>query len=187
MGLRNVKTHLLEVARAIMFTTNVPKIYWGEAILIASYLINRMPSRVLKFKTPISVFLDSYPQNHLVTSNLALKTFGCTAFVYLPSLQRTKLSPRAIKSLFLRYSPTKKGYKCYNSLTKKLFVTMDVKFFENQPFYPSNSLQGQNLREDDSWDLLDILEPKMLSNSSLEPNMFSSSSLKPNIPSNSSL
>ena len=78
--------HLLEVARAIMFTTNVLKIYWGEAILTASYLINRMPSRVLKFKTPISVFLDSYPQKHLVTSNFALKTFGCTAFVYLSSL-----------------------------------------------------------------------------------------------------
>ena len=64
---------------------------------------------------------------------------------------------------------------------------MDVKLFENQPFNLSNSLQGQNLREDNSWDLLDILEPKMPSNSSLEPNMSSSSSLEPNMSSNSSL
>ena len=64
---------------------------------------------------------------------------------------------------------------------------MDVKFFENQHFYLSNSLQGQNLREDNSWDLLNILEPKMPSNSSLEPNISSSSSLKPNVPSNSGL
>lgn len=49
--------HLLKVARAIMFTTNVPNIYWEEAILTATYLINRMPTRVLRFKTPISVFL----------------------------------------------------------------------------------------------------------------------------------
>ena len=64
---------------------------------------------------------------------------------------------------------------------------MVVKFFENQHFYLSNSLQGKNLREDNSWDLLDILKPKILNNSSLEPNMSSSSSLKPSIPSNSNL
>ena len=42
--------HLLEVSRGLMFQTNVPKYLWGEAILTASYLINRMPSRVLDFK-----------------------------------------------------------------------------------------------------------------------------------------
>ena len=114
-----------------MFTIDVLKIYWGDAIFTASYLINRMLFRVLKFKTHISVFLHNYPQNHLVTSNLALKTFGCTTFVYLPSLQRTKMSCRAIKCRFIGYSPTKKWYKYYNPLTKKLFITMDIKFFEN--------------------------------------------------------
>jgi len=38
--------HLLEVARALMFSMNVPKRFWGEAILTASYLINRMPSNI---------------------------------------------------------------------------------------------------------------------------------------------
>ena len=36
--------HLLEVARSLMFTTHVPKIFRGEAVLTATYLINRMPS-----------------------------------------------------------------------------------------------------------------------------------------------
>ena len=45
--------HLLEVARAIMFSMHVPKYLWGEAVLIESYLINRMPSRVLKYITPL--------------------------------------------------------------------------------------------------------------------------------------
>ena len=44
--------HLLEVARSIMFTTHIPKQFWGEAVLTATYLINRMPSRVLNFQTP---------------------------------------------------------------------------------------------------------------------------------------
>ena len=36
--------HLLEVVRSLMFTTRVPKFFWGEAVLTATYLINRMPS-----------------------------------------------------------------------------------------------------------------------------------------------
>jgi hypothetical protein len=44
--------HLLEVARALLFSTKVPKYLWGEAVLTAAHLINRMPSRVLNLKTP---------------------------------------------------------------------------------------------------------------------------------------
>ena len=45
--------HLLEVARAMMFSINVPKYLWEDAILTASYLINRMPTRVLNYSTPL--------------------------------------------------------------------------------------------------------------------------------------
>jgi transposase InsO family protein len=48
--------HLLEVARAIMFESNVPKFLWGGAVLTESYLINRMPTRVLNYSTPLNVF-----------------------------------------------------------------------------------------------------------------------------------
>ncbi|RVX11614.1 Retrovirus-related Pol polyprotein from transposon RE2 [Vitis vinifera] len=37
--------HLLEVARSLMFSMNVPKLFWGQAVLTEAYLINRMPSR----------------------------------------------------------------------------------------------------------------------------------------------
>lgn len=44
--------HLLEVARSLMYTMNVPKFLWSEAVMTATHLINRMPSRVLGMKTP---------------------------------------------------------------------------------------------------------------------------------------
>jgi hypothetical protein len=34
-----------------MFTMNVLKLLWSEAVMIATYLINGMPSRVLGVKT----------------------------------------------------------------------------------------------------------------------------------------
>ena len=46
--------HLFEVARSIMFQMNVPKYLWSEAVLTAAYLINRMPSRILGLKSPVS-------------------------------------------------------------------------------------------------------------------------------------
>ena len=52
--------HLLEVARALLFSTKVPKYLWGEAVLTAAYLINRMTSKALQFQTPLHVFKEYF-------------------------------------------------------------------------------------------------------------------------------
>ena len=39
--------HLLEVAKSLMFQMNVAKYLWSEAVMTATYLINRMPSEYL--------------------------------------------------------------------------------------------------------------------------------------------
>jgi len=54
------KQHLLEVARALLFSINVPKYLWGEVVLTAAHLINRMSSNVLKFQTPSQSFLKYF-------------------------------------------------------------------------------------------------------------------------------
>ena len=41
--------HLLEVASMMMFYMNLPKYLWRDAVLIASYLINRMSSNVEQY------------------------------------------------------------------------------------------------------------------------------------------
>jgi len=48
--------HLLEVARSLMFEMKVDKSFWADAIMTTCYLINRMPSSVLKGATPLSSF-----------------------------------------------------------------------------------------------------------------------------------
>lgn len=80
--------HLIEVTRAIMFAKQVPKFYWGEAILTATYLINRLPSRILSFQTPVDVLKGCFPFTQLV-SVLPVKVSGSVAYVHLPQHTRS--------------------------------------------------------------------------------------------------
>ena len=132
--------HLLEVGKALMFHMNVPTHLWGDAIL-TSYLINRMPIRVLKYATPLQTLKNTFPNTRL-TSDLPLKNFGCTEFVHVPTHFLSKFDPRTKKCIFLGYAPNKKGYKSFNPITRKIHVSMDISFIEKIPFYNKTTLQG---------------------------------------------
>jgi len=138
--------HLLEVTRALLFQTFVPRSYWGEAVLTATYLINRLPSRVLEGVTPIQLMTTFYPSIPMLTS-LQNRVFGCPVFVHVHSPYRGKLDPRAIKCVFIGYAPNKKGYKCYHSQSRKVYVSKDVTFHERESFFPSSQLQGESIQE----------------------------------------
>jgi hypothetical protein len=47
--------HILNVARALMFQSNLPKHFWSYAIKHVVYLINRVPSPIIKNKTPFEL------------------------------------------------------------------------------------------------------------------------------------
>ncbi|CAL9003170.1 unnamed protein product, partial [Prunus brigantina] len=144
---------LLEVARSLMLDMSVPHHLWGHAVLSAAYLINRTPSRVLDFKTPHEVFGDHV--SPVSVSKLPPKVFGCVAYVHVYSHQRSKLDPCALRCVFIGYSSTQKGYKCYHPPTQKVHVTLDVTFHEEVPYYvsPSSPIQGERGSELESLEL----------------------------------
>lgn len=146
---------LMEVTRSLMLTTNVPNHFWGEAVLSVAYLINRMPSKALHIKTPYQTLSSIYPNTRLLSS-IPPKIFGCTAFVHDHQPNKGKLEPKSLKCIFLGYSPNKKGYKCYSSITKNFYHSMDVTFFENQPYYHKVGIQGErkeNTVESQPWEM----------------------------------
>ena len=77
--------------------------------------------------------------------------FGCASFVHIPKQHCDKLDPQAINCVFLGYSPTQKGYKCYHPLTQKFYVSKDVTFVESTPFFSSSQAgpQGDSLVQGD--------------------------------------
>ena len=106
--LREKNHDLLEKTKALTLQMNVPKKLWSHGVIATAYLINRLPSRVLKFKSPMEIIKGTKVDlSHL-------RVFGCICFVHIQYLYRDKLDPRAAKCIFLGYSSTKNGYKCYN-------------------------------------------------------------------------
>ncbi|RVW12206.1 Retrovirus-related Pol polyprotein from transposon TNT 1-94 [Vitis vinifera] len=62
--------HLLEVAISLMFSMNVPKLFWGQAVLTAAYLINRMPSRGENSTQEYQFWdLESFSESPITTEN----------------------------------------------------------------------------------------------------------------------
>ncbi|CAM8878782.1 unnamed protein product [Rhodiola kirilowii] len=117
--------HLLDVARSLRFQSNLPKIFWGDCVLSATYLINRSPSAVLGFKSPFEMLFQSPPSvDHL-------GVIGCLCYVNTNSHQRDKLDPRSTPCVLLGYPYGQKGYKVYDLQSHQTLVSRNVTFFED--------------------------------------------------------
>ena len=99
-----------------MTAANMPKRFWTDAVVTVVYLLNRLPSRVLDYKTPLQVL----GQNVILPSVLMPppRTFGYVVYVHIHKNQRTKLGPCDVRCVFLGYTAHKKGYRCYDPATR---------------------------------------------------------------------
>ena len=121
--------HILNVVRATTISASIPSQFLGEASLTALYTINRCPSPIVQNQTPYDMLFGSSPSYDL------LRVFGCVCFVLLHDHERNKLQPRSCLCCFLRYRIGKKGYRCYDPISKHLRVSRHVIFWEHKMFY----------------------------------------------------
>jgi len=109
-----------------------------------------MSSRVLNFNIPLQALAHHVSLPSILM--LPPKIFGCVAYVHLHKNQRTKLDPCAVRCIFLGYAQHKKGYRCYDPATRRLYITMDVTFLETEYFFQESgshsSLQGEMISEE---------------------------------------
>ncbi|KAK1419961.1 hypothetical protein QVD17_29426 [Tagetes erecta] len=142
---------LLEITRALLIESHVPKSFWPEALATAVYLINRLPTKALDLKTPLQALSDFSELPPALT--LEPRIFGCSVFVHIPKVDRNKLDPCAEKCVFVGYGVNQKGYRCYSPKRHHMYTTMNCDFLETEYFY-SSQISGQGEKEDDdtlSW------------------------------------
>ena len=112
-----------------MTEKNFPYVYWAKALNIVVYIMSR-----ISIATIHNVMLEEkYTGKKLDLSHM--KVFGCIAYVHVLDELCTKLDPKAKKCVFIAYSLVKKGYKCYNTITRDVQVSKDVVFNEVARLY----------------------------------------------------
>ena len=124
--------HLLDMVRTLLLAMRVPQYLWCEAVLTATYLVNRLPSAALGGAIPLQRLT---PAADLFS--LPPRVFGCTAFVQDHTPGLSKLAPRAQKGVFVGYSRTQKGYRVYFPDRRQYITSADVTFHEDVPYFTS--------------------------------------------------
>lgn len=116
---------IYDKARTMMNESNLPPHLWGQAVLTATYLINRSPSSSIDNKIPAKIKNAEF--------NLKkIKTFGCMAWVNVMP-RGDKLSSRAIPARMVGYNIN--GYTLWDPNTDKIIVSRDVRFDESKISY----------------------------------------------------
>lgn len=115
--------YILEMARALRFHAGLPLKFWGECVLTAVYIINRLPTRVTGHKTPYELLLGKKPKyDHM-------RVFGCKAYMHNKRRQ-DKFDERGKPCIFIGYPMTQKGYRLYDLQSGEIHVSRDVIFLE---------------------------------------------------------
>ena len=120
------------MVRTLLLDSFVPPRFWCETLSTTVHLINRLPSPRLNHVSPFSKLFGHSPLYY------DLLTFGCVCFVHLPTHERHKLTAQSVKCVFLGYAIPYKGYVCYDPHARRMRVSRNVIFFENQYFFPSH-------------------------------------------------
>lgn len=106
--------------------------FWADGVLTATFIINRLPSAILQWKSPYELLYDE------LLDFDRMRCFGCLCFASNIVPLKDKFAPRAFKCVFLGYVTGQKAYKVYDMENDRTLISRDVLFYEDQ--YPMFNL-----------------------------------------------
>jgi len=88
--------NLLNVARALMIQSYLPKIYWSYSVIRVAHIINMLPTHVLNDFSPHEIYKAPPDFNRL-------KVFGSLCYASTLSTNKSKFDLRASKCVFIGF------------------------------------------------------------------------------------
>jgi len=126
---------IVEAARTMLYSKNLSKTLWAEAVNTVGYTINRTGNTGQEGKTPYELWFNKTPDiNHL-------NIFGGEVYAHIPKEKRRKWDQKGRKGIFVGYSEETKGYRiCFDG--REISLSRDVIFKES--ITPSTATQVKN-------------------------------------------
>lgn len=143
---------IVEAARSMIHASHINIRFWGEAIMCATYVLNRTGTRTLDNKTPFEAW-------HKVKPSVShLRIFGCDAYVHVPKALRKKLEPKSRKGLMMGYSETSKAYRIWDIDSRKIVEARDVLFNEDSVTNSASHNEKREAPAEAEWVSLGVID-----------------------------
>ncbi|GJR21743.1 zinc finger, CCHC-type containing protein [Tanacetum coccineum] len=106
-GISERKNRVLkEMVNSMLSYSGLSQGFWGEAMLTACYLLNRVPNK-RNMITPYELWTKKKPNLNY------LRVWGCRAVVRLPDPKLKTLGERGIECIFVGYAEHSKAFRFY--------------------------------------------------------------------------
>ena len=99
--------------------------FWPQAVHTVVHILNRILLRNNNDKTPYQLWKGR------PASIKHFRIFGSKCYIKRIDKNMGKLDSRTDESILVEYSCSRKDYKCYNFILKKIFESIEVKVNES--------------------------------------------------------
>ena len=125
--------------RSMLIDAGLPNKYWGEGVMTANHLQNRLPT-VVSESTPYEKWNDRKPNLNYILR------FGCTAYAAILAEKKQKLDNKAKQLRLVGYEEGTKGYSLLDTMTARIYISKDVIIIERDP-HANHMTEGVNETE----------------------------------------
>ncbi|KAJ9538527.1 hypothetical protein OSB04_031260 [Centaurea solstitialis] len=118
---------LIEAARSLLVDSKLPITFWDEAVNTACYVQNRILVVKSQGKTPYEIFKKKKPFIGF------FKPFGCPCTILNTKSHLGKFESKSEEGFQVGYATQCKGYRVFNSITRIIEESDNVKCNEHTP------------------------------------------------------